>query len=97
MWVGACVPPRACMRSFCNFSDSFSVCVCVFAEEDGPTNQAITASVGKKVIFGGYNLVMNLFRSAIRLIRDGGKGVLRWGKRESIYLSLHCHHQNDLH
>ena len=24
-----------------------------------------------------------------------GKGVWRWGKRESIYLSLHCHHQND--
>ena len=22
-------------------------------------------------------------------------GVLRWGKREIIYLSLHCHHQND--
>ena len=36
----------------------------------------------------------------IRLIREGengGKGVWRWGKRESIYLSLHCHHQNDLH
>ena len=34
----------------------------------------------------------------MRLIRDGekeGKGVRRWGKRESIYLSLHCHHQND--
>ena len=36
----------------------------------------------------------------IRLIRDGevgggGKGVWRWGKREIIYLSLHCHHQND--
>ena len=33
-----------------------------------------------------------------RLIRDGekgGKGVWRWGKREIIYLSLHCHHQND--
>ena len=36
-----------------------------------------------------------------RLIRDGekgGKGVWRWGKREinnTIYLSLHCHHQND--
>ena len=33
----------------------------------------------------------------IRLIRDGekgGKGVGRWGKREIIYLSLHCHHQN---
>ena len=33
-----------------------------------------------------------------RLIRDGekgGKGVWRWGKRVTIYLSLHCHHQND--
>ena len=25
----------------------------------------------------------------------GGKGVWRWEKREIIYLSLHCHHQND--
>ena len=25
----------------------------------------------------------------------GRKGVWRWGKREIIYLSLHCHHQND--
>ena len=34
----------------------------------------------------------------IRLIRDGengGKGVSKWGKREIIYPSLHCHHQND--
>ena len=34
----------------------------------------------------------------IRLIRDGekrGEGVWRWGKREIIYLSVHCHHQND--
>ena len=36
-----------------------------------------------------------------RLIRDGEKGdrrgkrVWRWGKRESIYLSQRCHHQND--
>ena len=29
------------------------------------------------------------------LIRDGDKGVWRWGQREIIYLSLHCHHQND--
>ena len=28
-------------------------------------------------------------------IRDGEKGVWRWGEREIIYLSLHCHHQND--
>ena len=37
----------------------------------------------------------------IRLIRDrekagsGGGGVWRWRKREIIYLSLHCQHQND--
>ena len=33
----------------------------------------------------------------IRLIRDGekGGGIWRWGKRETIYLSLHCHYQND--
>ena len=31
----------------------------------------------------------------MRLIRDGEKGVWRLGKREIIYLSLHCHHQND--
>ena len=36
----------------------------------------------------------------IRLIRDGemgegGEWVWRWGEREIIYLSLHCHHQND--
>ena len=30
----------------------------------------------------------------MKLIRDGEKGVWRWGKREIIYLSLHCHHQN---
>ena len=38
----------------------------------------------------------------VRLIRDGekggggrGQGVWRWGERDIIYLSLHCHHQND--
>ena len=25
----------------------------------------------------------------------GTKGVRRWEEREIIYLSLHCHHQND--
>ena len=25
----------------------------------------------------------------------GGGRLRRWGKREIIYLSLHCHHQND--
>ena len=25
----------------------------------------------------------------------GGGGVWRWGEREIIYLSLHCHRQND--
>ena len=35
----------------------------------------------------------------MRLIRDReerGKGVWMCGEREIIYLSLHCHHQNDL-
>ena len=27
--------------------------------------------------------------------RKDGKVVWRWGKRDVIYLSLHCHHQND--
>ena len=38
----------------------------------------------------------------MRLIRDGENGlgagggwVWRWGKKEIIYLLLHCHHQND--
>ena len=34
----------------------------------------------------------------MRLIRDGengGKELWRWGKGEIIYLSLHCHHQNE--
>ena len=40
-------------------------------------------------------MVLNVHIKNIRLIRVGGKGVWRWGKREIIYLSLHCHHQND--
>ena len=28
---------------------------------------------------------------------EGAEGVWKWVKRESIYLSLHCHHQNDMH
>ena len=38
------------------------------------------------------------FIETIRLIRSGekeGKGVWNSGKREIIYLSLHCHNQND--
>ena len=34
----------------------------------------------------------------MRIIGDGERGadgVWRWGKREIIYLSLHCHQHND--
>ena len=40
-------------------------------------------------------MVLNVHKKIVRLIRDGEKGVWRWGKREIIYLSLHCHHQNE--
>ena len=43
-------------------------------------------------------MVLNVHRT-VRLIRDGEKEGGRWygggGEREIIYLSLHCHHQND--
>ena len=43
-------------------------------------------------------MVLNVHRT-VRLIRDGEKGggaeYMEVGKREIIYLSLHCHHQND--
>ena len=32
---------------------------------------------------------------AIRLIREGGKGLWRRRRGRLLYLSLHCHHQND--
>ena len=43
-------------------------------------------------------MVLNVHRNTVRLIRDGEKGgkvAWKWGEREIIYLSLHCHHQND--
>ena len=42
-------------------------------------------------------MVLNVHRN-VRLISDGKKErkeVWRWGEREIIYLSLHCHHHND--
>ena len=39
------------------------------------------------------NMVLITSTETIRLVRDGEKGGR--GKREIIYLSLHCHHQND--
>ena len=43
------------------------------------------------------NMVLNVHRNhkAYWGRGEGGDGVWRWGKREIIYLSLHCHHQND--
>ena len=44
---------------------------------------------------------MDTSTETVRLIRDGenggggGEGIWRWGEREIIYLSPHCHHQND--
>ena len=43
-------------------------------------------------------MVLNVHRNhkAFRDGENGGKGVWRWGEREIIYLSLHCHHQIDI-
>ena len=48
-------------------------------------------------------MVLNVHRShkAYKERREGvgeggrAEGVWRWGKKEIIYISLHCHHQND--
>ena len=41
-------------------------------------------------------MVLNIHRNH-KAYRDGGKGVWRWGEKDTIYiyLLLHCHHQND--
>ena len=42
-------------------------------------------------------MVLNVHRNrtAYQGRGQGGKGVWRWGEREIIYLSPHCHHQNN--
>ena len=42
-------------------------------------------------------MVLNVHRNRTAYQGRGerGKGVWRLGEREIIYLSLHCHHQND--
>ena len=44
------------------------------------------------------NMVLNVHRNhkAESGRGEGGEGVWRWGDREIRYLSLHCHHQNDV-
>ena len=42
-------------------------------------------------------MVLNVHRNhkAYQGRGEGGEGGMEWGKREIIYLSLHCHLQND--
>ena len=39
-------------------------------------------------------MVLNVHRNRTAYL-GRGEEVWRWGEREIIYLSLHCHHQND--
>ena len=43
------------------------------------------------------NMELNVHRNrkAYKGRGEGAEWVWRWGKREIIYLSLHCHRQND--
>ena len=54
-------------------------------------------SVGRSTKCKQVNMVLNVHRNhkAYQGRGEGGEGVWRWGKREIIYLSLYCHHQND--
>ena len=55
-------------------------------------------SGGQKGLLCKVNIVFNVHRNyqAYSGRGEGGKRVWRWGKREEyIYISLHCHHQND--
>ena len=38
---------------------------------------------------------MRLIRDAKKRVGGGVEVAWRWGEMEIIYLSLHCHHQND--
>ena len=40
-------------------------------------------------------MVLNVHRNRTAFLGTGRMGLWRWGEREPIYLSLHCHHQND--
>ena len=40
-------------------------------------------------------MMLNVHRNHVLLGAGGGGGGYGGGKREIIYLSLHCHHQND--
>ena len=42
-------------------------------------------------------MVLNVHRNRKAYLGrgEGRERLWRWGKREIIYLSLHCHHQND--
>ena len=41
------------------------------------------------------NIVFNIHRNRNAGREEGEKMVWRWGKREIIYLSQHCHHRKD--
>ena len=55
-------------------------------------NKKVSMVFNKKV-----SMVFNVHRNHEAYYEQGewAKGVWRWGKGESIYLSLHCRHQND--
>ena len=50
------------------------------------------------ILIGQHKTRSFFFHGALRPQKPQGllgTGKMRWGKRDIIYLSLHCHHQND--
>ena len=86
------------LREGCRIKPVFGVCSYGWVANKRKAPQEKNAGFHATVLGLGKEAWCLTSTETIRLIRDGekwGKGVWRWGKSEIIYLSLHCHHQND--
>ena len=55
----------------------------------------VSADVKQHSLNLNVNMVLNVHRTRPAYLGGGEGGGRRWREREIIYLSLHCHNQND--